>query len=172
MKRAEKEQLVTELRDKLTAAQSLYYTDFTGLNVKPVPNFLSIHGIDDDTVTLKRCERSLPLFAKLKDWQQFWSTGKAKSIEGNPIFQGGDLLAQLKDGSQELQPADFRLADGSPGKGNDCADLHAPAHGVDERCLGDPHDFGTDGTADTVPYCHRRPNRRLGRIEGCRRKGR
>src|SRR5437667_5822777 len=34
MKRAEKEQLVTELRDKLTAAQSLYYTDFTGLNVK------------------------------------------------------------------------------------------------------------------------------------------
>ena len=34
MKRAEKEQLVTELRDKLTSAQSLYYTDFTGLNVK------------------------------------------------------------------------------------------------------------------------------------------
>src|SRR5436309_5983748 len=34
MKRADKEQLVTELRDKLTDAQSLYYTDFTGLNVK------------------------------------------------------------------------------------------------------------------------------------------
>jgi large subunit ribosomal protein L10 len=34
MKRSEKEQLVTELRDKLTTAQSLYYTDFTGLNVK------------------------------------------------------------------------------------------------------------------------------------------
>jgi large subunit ribosomal protein L10 len=34
MKRAEKEQLVTELRDKLKTAQSLYYTDFTGLNVK------------------------------------------------------------------------------------------------------------------------------------------
>jgi len=34
MKRSEKEQLVTELRDKLTSAQSLYYTDFTGLNVK------------------------------------------------------------------------------------------------------------------------------------------
>jgi len=34
MKRAEKEQLVTELRDKLKSAQSLYYTDFTGLNVK------------------------------------------------------------------------------------------------------------------------------------------
>jgi large subunit ribosomal protein L10 len=34
MKRAEKEQLVSELKDKLTNAQSLYYTDFTGLNVK------------------------------------------------------------------------------------------------------------------------------------------
>jgi len=34
MKRSEKEQLVTELRDKLSSAQSLYYTDFTGLNVK------------------------------------------------------------------------------------------------------------------------------------------
>jgi large subunit ribosomal protein L10 len=34
MKRSEKEQLVTELKDKLTNSQSLYYTDFTGLNVK------------------------------------------------------------------------------------------------------------------------------------------
>jgi hypothetical protein len=32
---------------------------------KPVPPFLSIHGVNDDTVTLGRCERSLPLFAKL-----------------------------------------------------------------------------------------------------------
>jgi large subunit ribosomal protein L10 len=34
MKRTEKEQLVTELSQKLDTAQSLYYTDFTGLNVK------------------------------------------------------------------------------------------------------------------------------------------
>ena len=33
--------------------------------MKPVPNFLSIHGINDDTVTLARCKKSLPLFAKL-----------------------------------------------------------------------------------------------------------
>src|ERR671923_173715 len=38
----------------------------SGPGAKPVPTFLSIHGIDDDTVTLKRCERSLPLFAKLE----------------------------------------------------------------------------------------------------------
>jgi len=34
MKRAEKEQLVSELSDTLTSAQSLYYTDFTERNVK------------------------------------------------------------------------------------------------------------------------------------------
>ena len=34
MKRSEKEQLVTELRDKLQGASAVYYTDFTGLNVK------------------------------------------------------------------------------------------------------------------------------------------
>jgi large subunit ribosomal protein L10 len=34
MKRQEKEQLVTELREKIRGASALYYTDFTGLNVK------------------------------------------------------------------------------------------------------------------------------------------
>ena len=34
MKRPEKEKLVAELREKLTGANALYYTDFTGLNVK------------------------------------------------------------------------------------------------------------------------------------------
>lgn len=34
MKRNDKEQLVTELSEKIKGAQALYYTDFTGLNVK------------------------------------------------------------------------------------------------------------------------------------------
>jgi large subunit ribosomal protein L10 len=34
MKRTEKEQLVSELREKIEGAKALYYTDFTGLNVK------------------------------------------------------------------------------------------------------------------------------------------
>jgi len=34
MKRNEKEQLVTELRDKIKGASAVYYTDFSGLNVK------------------------------------------------------------------------------------------------------------------------------------------
>ena len=34
MKRTDKEQLVVELKEKLAGAKALYYTDFTGLNVK------------------------------------------------------------------------------------------------------------------------------------------
>lgn len=34
MKRTDKEQLVTGLREKIHGASALYYTDFTGLNVK------------------------------------------------------------------------------------------------------------------------------------------
>src|ERR687885_2110704 len=34
MKKSEKEQLVSELAQKLNGANALYYTDFTGLNVK------------------------------------------------------------------------------------------------------------------------------------------
>src|SRR3972149_11539789 len=34
MKRTEKEQLVSELRGKIDGATALYFTDFTGLNVK------------------------------------------------------------------------------------------------------------------------------------------
>src|SRR6478752_7720488 len=34
MKKTEKEKLVADLTDKLKGSKSLYYTDFTGLNVK------------------------------------------------------------------------------------------------------------------------------------------
>jgi len=34
MKRTDKEQLVRELKEKIGSAKALYYTDFTGLNVK------------------------------------------------------------------------------------------------------------------------------------------
>jgi hypothetical protein len=43
-----------------------YTRELAGSGVKPVPNFLSIHGVNDDTVTLARCERSLAPFAKLE----------------------------------------------------------------------------------------------------------
>jgi hypothetical protein len=42
-----------------------YTRELSGPGVKPVPPFLSLHGINDDTVTLSRCDKSLSLFAKL-----------------------------------------------------------------------------------------------------------
>ena len=43
-----------------------YTRELSGPGVKSMPPFLSIHGIDDDTVTLARCHASLSLFARLK----------------------------------------------------------------------------------------------------------
>ena len=64
---------VSAARLKLSARDSealvqqyLGYTrELNGPGAKPMPPFLSIHGINDDTVTLARCRRSLPLFAGL-----------------------------------------------------------------------------------------------------------
>jgi hypothetical protein len=42
-----------------------YTRELSGPGAKPVPNFLSIHGLNDNTVTLQRCRRALPLFSRL-----------------------------------------------------------------------------------------------------------
>jgi alpha-beta hydrolase superfamily lysophospholipase len=55
----------TRATDELIQRYLGYTRELAGTGVKAVPNFLSIHGIDDDTVTLKRGEKSLPLFAEL-----------------------------------------------------------------------------------------------------------
>jgi pimeloyl-ACP methyl ester carboxylesterase len=51
--------------DALVRRYLSYTRELSGPQVKPVPPFLSIHGINDDTVTLARCEGSLSLFTKL-----------------------------------------------------------------------------------------------------------
>ena len=73
MKRAEKEQLVTELKDKLSTAQSLYYTDFTGLNVKRMTELrrrLKRAGVDyvviKNTLALRAVNESGLVGARLK----------------------------------------------------------------------------------------------------------
>jgi hypothetical protein len=58
-------QLTHRETDVLVQRYLGYTREQSGPGVKPVPPFLSIHGIDDDTVTLERCQRSLPLFARL-----------------------------------------------------------------------------------------------------------
>lgn len=42
-----------------------YTRELSGPGVKSVPHILSLHGVDDDTVTLARCEKSLAYFSAL-----------------------------------------------------------------------------------------------------------
>jgi hypothetical protein len=65
--RAAATRLKLSLKDTESLVQRYlgYTRELSGPGVKPVPPFLSLHGINDDTVTLARCDKSLSLFAKL-----------------------------------------------------------------------------------------------------------
>ncbi len=62
---AERLNLSNRDSDALVQRYLGYTRELSGPGTNPVPNFLSIHGINDDTVTLGRCQRSLPPFAKM-----------------------------------------------------------------------------------------------------------
>ena len=118
MKRAEKEQLVTELRDKLTTAQSLYYTDFTGLNVKRMTELrrrLKRAGVDyvviKNTLALRAVNESGLVGETLKGPTGL-VVGKdpvaaarvltefAKEFEDKPAMKGGMLQGKAINNAQ------------------------------------------------------------------------
>ena len=118
MKRAEKEQLVTELSDKLKNAQSLYYTDFTGLNVKRMTELrrrLKRAGVDyvviKNTLALRAVNESGLVGATLKGPTGL-VVGKdpvaaarvltefAKEFEDKPAVKGGMLQGKAIDNAQ------------------------------------------------------------------------
>jgi large subunit ribosomal protein L10 len=118
MKRTEKEQLVTELRDKLTSAQSLYYTDFTGLNVKRMTELrrrLKRAGVDyvviKNTLALRAVNESGLTATPLKGPTGL-VVGKdpvaaarvltefAKEFEDKPSVKGGMLQGKVIDNAQ------------------------------------------------------------------------
>jgi large subunit ribosomal protein L10 len=73
MKRSAKEQLVVELRDKIKGASALYYTDFTGLNVKRMTDLrrkLRAAGVEyvviKNTLALRAVSESGLVSSKLK----------------------------------------------------------------------------------------------------------
>jgi large subunit ribosomal protein L10 len=118
MKKAEKEQLVTELRDKLKTAQSLYYTDFTGLNVKRMTELrrrLKRAGIDyvviKNTLALRAVNESGLVGEKLKGPTGL-VVGKdpvaaarvltefAKEFEDRPAMKGGLLQGKAISNAQ------------------------------------------------------------------------
>ena len=118
MKRAEKEQLVSDLRDKLNNAQSLYYTDFTGLNVKRMTELrrrLKKAGVEyvviKNTLALRAVNESGLVGQKLKGptglvvGKDPVSAAKvltdfAKEFEDKPSFKGGMLQGKAVDNAQ------------------------------------------------------------------------
>ena len=118
MKKAEKEQLVSALRDKLKTAQSLYYTDFTGLNVKRMTELrrrLKRAGIDyvviKNTLALRAVNESGLVGEKLKGPTGL-VVGKdpvtaarlltefAKEFEDRPAMKGGLLQGKAINNAQ------------------------------------------------------------------------
>jgi large subunit ribosomal protein L10 len=118
MKRTEKEQLVTELKDKLSSAQSLYYTDFTGLNVKRMTELrrrLKRAGVDyvviKNTLALRAVNESGLTATPLKGPTGL-VVGKdpvaaarvltefAKEFEDKPSVKGGMLQGKVIDNAQ------------------------------------------------------------------------
>jgi len=118
MKRAEKEQLVTELTDKLKGAQSLYYTDFTGLNVKRmtelrrrlkragveyvvIKNTLALRAVNDSGLVGDTLKGPTGLVvAKDPVSAAKVLTDFAKEFEDKPTVKGGLLAGKKIDNAQ------------------------------------------------------------------------
>ncbi|HEX2722383.1 MAG TPA: 50S ribosomal protein L10 [Gemmatimonadaceae bacterium] len=123
MKRAEKEQMVSDLRDKLKGSKSLYYTDFTGLNVKRMTELrrrLKRAGVDyvviKNTLALRAVNESGLVGERLKGptGLVFGTdpvaaakvlTDFAKEFEQKPAVKGGMLEGKSVDAAQVKQLA-------------------------------------------------------------------
>ncbi len=134
MKKSEKEQLVSDLSAKLKGANSLYYTDFTGLNVKRMTELrrrLRRAGIEyvviKNTLALRAVNDSGLIGQKLKGPTGL-VVGKdavgaakiltdfAKEFEDKPAMKGGMLDGKSIDNAQvkrlaALPSRDQMLAD-------------------------------------------------------------
>lgn len=123
MKRTEKEQLVNDLRAKLEGAKSLYYTDFTGLNVKRMTELrrrLKRAGVDyvviKNTLALRAVNESGLVGERLKGPTGLVLgtdpviaakvlTDFAKEFEQKPAVKGGLLEGKAVDAAQVKQLA-------------------------------------------------------------------
>src|SRR6476661_9411701 len=118
MKKTEKEKLVADLTDKLKGSKSLYYTDFTGLNVKRMTELrrrLKRAGVEyvviKNTLALRAVNESGLVGEKLKGPTGL-VVGKdpvgaakvltdfAKEFEDKPAMKGGMLQGKKIDNAQ------------------------------------------------------------------------
>src|SRR6266480_5749085 len=118
MNRTEKEQLVAELKDKIKSAPALYYTDFTGLNVKRmtelrrrlrkanieyvvIKNTLALRAVNESGLVGERLKGPTGLVvgkdpvAAARVLTEF-----AKEFEDKPTVKGGLLQGKKIDNAQ------------------------------------------------------------------------
>ena len=123
MNRTEKQQLVDELTTKIKGAKALYYTDFTGLNVKRMTELrrrLKRAGVDyvviKNTLALRAVNESGLVGEKLKGPTGLVLgadpvaaakvlTDFAKEFEQKPAVKGGLLEGKAVDAAQVKQLA-------------------------------------------------------------------
>jgi len=123
MKKSEKEQLVSELAQKLRGANALYFTDFTGLNVKRmtdlrrrlrksgveyvvIKNTLALRAVNESGLVSERLKGPTGLvlsrdpIAAAKVLSDF-----AKENDARPAVKGGLLDGRALDSAQVKQLA-------------------------------------------------------------------
>ena len=123
MKRNEKEQLVVELKDKMKGASALYYTDFTGLNVKRmtelrrrfrkagveyvvIKNTLAMRAVNESGLIGERLRGPTGVVvAKDPVVAAKLLTDFAKEFEQKPTVKGGLLDGKAIDSAQVKQLA-------------------------------------------------------------------
>ena len=129
MKRTDKEQLVVDLKEKIGGAQALYYTDFTGLNVKRmtelrrrlrkanveyvvIKNTLALRAVNESGLVGERLKGPTGLVigrdavgaAKVL-------TDFAKENDQRPSVKGGLLAGAAIDAAQVKAIAEIKMPD-------------------------------------------------------------
>jgi len=110
MKKTEKEALVTGLRDRMKGASSLYYTDFTGLNVKQMTDLrrrLRKAGVEYVVIKNSLAQRAVAVMGsyvgnlrELKAVVALAKKGKLKPtpLSTRPADEVNAILEELKAG--------------------------------------------------------------------------
>jgi large subunit ribosomal protein L10 len=123
MKKSEKEQLVSELAQKLRGASALYYTDFTGLNVKRmtdlrrrlrksgveyvvIKNTLALRAVNESGLVSERLKGPTGLvLARDAVTAARLLSDFAKENDAKPTVKGGLLDGRALDSAQVKQLA-------------------------------------------------------------------
>src|SRR5450756_3147532 len=118
MKRTDKEQLVVELKEKIEGAKALYYTDFTGLNVKRmtelrrrlkranveyvvIKNTLALRAVNESGLVGERLKGPTGLvMAKDPVAAARVLTEFAREFEDRPAMKGGMLQGKAINNAQ------------------------------------------------------------------------